>query len=567
MIMKSFNFYPSTPIHDLREMLEKSGKLYAGKVAFYQKEDEKYRSFTYSQLLHDVNALGVALTRRGLEGKRIIIMGENSYAWCVAYLAAACGLGVAVPVDKEISSEELASVAKISGAGAIFYSEKYEEKAAKSGKRIQKIPFGEMLKLCEGEFTTEEYAAYRNISVDVDSLAVLIFTSGTTGAPKGVMLSHRNICSSLENVGKLVKLTSADIALSILPLHHAYECTAGFLFPISRGASVAFSEGVRHIMKNTKEIHPTKMLCVPLMLEAIHKKIWTNIRKRGIEEKVRNIIKLTDMIKPESVRFAAKRKAFAEIHASFGGKLDLLVSGGAPIDPHVLAGLRAFGFRVIQGYGLTECAPLVTVNPDLMPKDHSVGVALPGGELKISEPDTDGIGEICYRGDNVMMGYYKMPEETAAVKKSGWLATGDLGYIDEDGYLVIKGRKKNLIVREGGKRVYPEEIEAQLLRCPYVSECVVVGIMNDDKKDNDVVALVYPNFEYARQTLAAYASDAMIFERLSEAVSAVNAKLPSYKRIDMLLLQKDEFPKNSARKIKRVGLVSAVMDDYLAVRG
>lgn len=565
--MKEIKFYPSEHFHDLREMLEKSGKLYGGKAAFYQKQDEKYRPFTYSQLLRDVNSLGIALLRRGLEGKRIIIMGENSYTWCVSYLAAACGVGVAVPVDKEISADDLASIAKFSGAGAILYSEKYAEKAAKSGKRIQKISFEAVSELCKEEFSSEEYTAYKNISVDADSMAALIFTSGTTGAPKGVMLSHRNICSNIENVGKMIKYTSADISLSVLPLHQVYECTAGFLFPLSKGAAVAFSEGVRYVMKNTREIHPTKMLCVPLLLETMYAKIWHNIHKHGTEEKVRRIIAITDMIKPESAKIAAKRKAFKDIHTSFGGKLDLMISGGAPIDPEVLAGLRAFGFKVIQSYGLTECAPLVALNPDSAPKNDSVGMVLPRGEIKIAEPDSDGIGEIFYRGDNVMLGYYKLPEETAAAKKSGWLATGDFGYVDSDGYLVITGRKKNVITTASGKNVFPEEIEAHLLKSPYISECVVLGMMNEKKCDFDIVALIYPDFEYARETLAEYASDAMIFERISEAVSAVNSKLKSYKRVELVMLQRDEFPKNSARKIKRAGLAASIMDDYLALRG
>ena len=560
-------FYPSEHFHDLREMLEKSSRLHGSKVAFFQKEGEKFKNYTYSQLLHDVNSLGVALLKRGLEGKRIIILGENSYVWCVSYLAAACGLGVAVPLDKEIPAEDLAEIAKFSGAGAILFSEKYADKVSKAGKRIQKISFESVLALCEEEFSSEDFTAYRNISIDADNMAALIFTSGTTGNPKGVMLSHRNICSNIENIGKLIKVSSSDVALSVLPLHHVYECTAGFLFPISRGASVAFSEGVRYIIKNAKEVHPTKMLCVPLLLETMYNKIWHNIHKRGIEEKVRKVIALTDMIKGESLRLAAKRRAFKDIHASFGGKLNLLVSGGAPIDPNILAGLRAFGFRVIQGYGLTECSPLVAVNPDTAPKDHAVGIALPGGELKISEPDSDGIGEIFYRGDNVMLGYYKNPVETAEVKQNGWLATGDFGYIDSDGYLAITGRKKNVIVTSNGKNIFPEELEAHLLRCPYISECVIVGIMNEKKNDYDIVALVYPDFEYAREILAEYASDAMIFEKISEAVSALNSKMQTYKRIDLVMMRDEEFPKNSAKKIKRVGLVNSVMDDYLALRG
>ena len=295
--------------------------------------------------------------------------------------------------------------------------------------------------------------------------------------------------------------------------------------------------------------------------------MWANIRKKGIEEKVNTIIKLTDAIKPESARIAAKRRVFADIHDSLGGKLNLIVSGGAPIDPNVLAGLRAFGFRVIQGYGLTECAPLAAVNPDRAPKDRSAGVVLPGGELKIINADEDGVGEICYRGDNVMLGYYKMPEETAEIKINGWLHTGDLGYIDEDGYLIITGRKKNIIVTANGKNIFPEELETYMLRSPYVAECVVVGYMNEKKKDYDIVALVYPDRAYAKEALGEGVTDEAIYEQIVLASEEVNSIVQSYKRIGMVIMRDEEFPKNSSRKIKRMGVADLAREEYLAMRG
>ncbi len=567
--MKKFKLYKSERVHDLREMLERSSERYGHRVAFYQKADGVFKGHTYSELYHDVNSLGAAFLRRGLEGKRVIIIGENCYAWCLSYLTVACGLGVVVPVDKEIPAEELANIAKISGATAIIYSSKYEEKAHKSGKKLQKYSFESILDICKREdvYSEEDIEAYRNISIDIDALCSLIFTSGTTGVSKGVMLSQRNLCCNIENLAKLVELTPDDTALSVLPLHHVYECTAGFLYPLSKGASVAFSEGVRYIMKNMKEINPTKILCVPLLVETMYNKMWTNIRKKGIEQKVRNVIKATDMIRPEAARMAAKRKAFAEIHNSMGGRLDLIVSGGAPVDPEVLRGMREFGFRVIQGYGLTECAPLAAVNPDNASKDYSAGVVLPGGELKIVSKGEDGIGEICYRGDNVMLGYYKRPDLTAEVKRNGWLYTGDLGFIDEDGYLVITGRKKNIIVTANGKNIFPEELETYMLRSPYVAECVVVGIMNDKKKDYDIVALVYPDREYIAEKHGRRVSDEAVAKLLCAVVDGVNEVVQTYKRIDMMIVRSEEFVKNSSKKIKRVGLVDAIMDDYIKLRG
>ena len=575
--MKKFKYYKSEKVHDIREMLERSSEKYGHRAVFYQKENGKYKARTYSELYHDVTSLGAAFMRRGLEGKRIIIIGENSYAWCMTYLSVVCGLGTVIPVDKEIPAEELANIAKLSGASAIVYSEKYAEKALGAGKKLQKYSFSEVLDICKREdvYSEDDFAAYAERSIDIDEMCVLIFTSGTTGVSKGVMLSQRNLCCNIENLAKLVHIGPDDTALSVLPLHHVYECTAGFLYPLSQGASVAFSEGasvafsegVRHIMKNMKEINPTKILCVPLLVETMYNKMWANIRKKGIEQKVRNVIKATDMIRPESARMAAKRKAFAEIHNSMGGRLDLIVSGGAPVDPEVLRGMREFGFRVIQGYGLTECAPLAAVNPDSAPKDRSAGVVLPGGEFKIVGKGDDGIGEICYRGDNVMLGYYKHPDLTAEVKKNGWLYTGDLGYIDEDGYLIITGRKKNIIVTANGKNIFPEELETYLLRSPYVAECVVIGIMNDKKKDYDIVALIYPDHEYIAEKHGRRASEELIKKLIDETVASVNDTVQSYKRIDLTLIRPEEFPKNSSRKIKRIGLADLVMNDYLSRRG
>ncbi len=567
--MKNFKFYKGERVHNLREMLEHSAFKYSSRPLFHQKENGKYKTHTYAEFYHDVLSLGAAFLRRGLEDKRVIVIGENSYAWCMTYMSVVCGLGVIIPVDKEIPAEELANIAKISGASAIVFSEKQREKAMNAGKKLQKYSFDEVLDLCKREdvYSEEDMQTYHELSIDIDALCSLIFTSGTTGVSKGVMLSQRNLCCNIENLRKVVNIVPEDVALSVLPLHHVYECTAGFLYPIYCGASVAFSEGVRYIMKNMKEINPTKMLTVPLLVETMYNKIWANIRKKGIEQKVKNVIKATNMLYPEATRYAAKRKAFAEIHESMGGRLNLIVTGGAPIDPNVVKGMREFGFRVIQGYGLTECAPLAAVNPDMAAKDNSAGKVLPGGELKIIHKNEDGIGEICYRGDNVMLGYYKSPELTAEVKKNGWLHTGDLGYIDEDGYLIITGRKKNIIVTANGKNIFPEELETYLLRNPYVSECVVVGIMNDKKKDYDIVALIYPDYEYAKETLGKRASDEILAAILHEAVEEVNRTVQSYKRIDIMIPRTEEFPKNSSRKIKRMGIIEAIMDEYLALRG
>ena len=563
--MAQYKLYKTEKIHDLREMITRSAELYGGEVAFYQKVDGKYKPFTYNRFKSDIDALGTALTAKGFAGKRVIVIGENSYDWCLSYMTVVCGLGVVVPVDKEIPAQEIANIANISKASLVLYSRKYEAKLSELDSSVERIAFDELHNhIFDGKALIDGgNTDYFDSSIDIDSLCSLIFTSGTTGVSKGVMLSQRNICCTIENLSRMVHVTPEDTALSVLPLHHVYECTCGFLYPLSAGTSVAFSEGIRYIMRNMKEIRPTKMLCVPLLIETMYKKIWSNIKKKGIEGKVKTIIAATNKVKPYSARMAIKRKFFAEIHESFGGRLDLLVSGGAPIDPEVIAGMRDFGVKIIQGYGLTESAPLAAVNHDSYFCDRSAGLVLPGGELKIIDKQDDGTGEICYRGDNVMLGYYGRPDLTAEVKKNGWLHTGDIGYIDERGFLIITGRKKNVIVRSNGKNVFPEELESYICRNDIVSEAVVLGIMNEKKNDYDIVAAVYPDAEYVKENFGTENSARLVEAEINRIIGEVNGIVQTYKRIDVILIRNEEFPKNTSRKIKRFEIPALVMDDYL----
>ena len=530
-----------------------------------QKIDGKYAHISYMRFKNDVDALGTALFDKGFGDARVIVIGENSYSWCLSYMTVVCGLGVVVPVDKEIPAEEVVNIARISEASLVLYSPKYASKVEGLDESVARISFDQI-----GDYIVEGAALlkernrdYLDRSIDIDALCSLIFTSGTTGVSKGVMLSQRNICTNIENLAKMVYIDTEDTALSVLPLHHVYECTCGFIYPLYRGATIAFSDGVRYIMKNLKEVSPTKILCVPLLIETMYRKIWSNIRKKGIEGKVKSIIAMSNKVKPYSARMALKRKLFAEIHESFGGKLNLLVSGGAPIDPEVIKGMRDFGLNVIQGYGLTESAPLAAVNHDKYFNDRSAGLVLPGGELRIIDKQSDGTGEICYRGDNVMLGYYGRPDLTAEVKRNGWLLTGDIGYIDPNGFLIITGRKKNVIVKANGKNVFPEELEAYICRDPMVGEAVVVGIMNDKKGDYDIVAAIYPDAEYVKETLGDAATPERIEEHIKATVEGVNNTVQTYKRIDVTLITSEEFPKNTSRKIKRFEVPQMITPMYL----
>lgn len=563
--MAKYKLYNSEKVHDLREMIENSSIRYPNKTAFLQKVDGKYRPVSYIRFKNDIDSFGTALTQRGFAGKRVIVLGENSYSWCLSYMTVVCGLGVVVPVDKEIPAEEVANIAKISEAALIIYSKKYEAKLQYLPESVERVSFDEIISyVIDGaDLLAQGNKDYIERSIDRDALCSLIFTSGTTGVSKGVMLSQRNICSTIEGLSKMVYIDTSDTALSVLPLHHVYECTCGFIYPLYRGATIAFSEGVRYIMRNVKEVSPTKMLCVPLLIETMYRKIWANIRKKGIEQKVKTVIAATNKVQPYAARMAIKRKMFKDIHESFGGKLNLLVSGGAPIDPEIIKGMRDFGLNIIQGYGLTESAPLAAVNHDKYFSDRSAGLTLPGGEIKIIDKQDDGTGEICYRGDNVMLGYYGRPDLTAEVKRNGWLYTGDIGFVDDNGFLVITGRKKNVIVKNNGKNVFPEELEAYIARDPMVAEAVVLGIMNDKKKDYDIVAAVYPDADYAKEALGADYKAEDVEAHIKDVIDNVNSIVQTYKRMDVVIVTDTEFPKNTSKKIKRFEVPAMLMDKYL----
>ncbi len=561
--MIKYQNYPTELFDDLKQMLHASAERFGDKTLFMQKKGGAYEKIGFRRYCSDVDALGSALCAKGFSGKRIIVSGENCYDWVLAYMAVICGVGVVVPVDKEIPAEEIQNIATVSEAAAVICSSKVAAKIEPLGLSITQISFDDLSDLVrEGKALIKNGdRTYLDTEIDPDVMSSLIFTSGTTGVSKGVMLSHRNLCFNLSEMCRMVYIDENDVFLSVLPLHHAYECTCGFLCQVYRGCTVAFSEGLRHITRNMQEIHPTMMLCVPLLIETMYQKIWVNIRKQGLEKKVHLAIKATNAL-PKKLRATAKRRVFADVHKSFGGKLRLLISGGAAVDPVILQGLRDLGIMSLQGYGLTECAPIAALNRDTFYNDRSAGMATPNTLLDIYDVQDDGTGEIRYKGDNVMLGYYNMPDETAEVKRDGWFYTGDLGYMDEDGFLFITGRKKNVIVTAGGKNIFPEELETYLGRTPFVKESVVVGYLNEKKKDYDVVAIIHPDYERMAETYGNQLTSAQLDLVLKKAISEVNGIVQSYKRIETYLVSSEEFPKNTSRKIKRAGIADAYRKAY-----
>jgi len=573
----SGRYYEVEEITSLKQMLQLSVDRYADRPAFLVKKERggNYEQIKYFQLGKDVDALGTGLINLGLSGSKIAIIGENCYEWIVTYLAVVNGVGVVVPLDKELNQEEIYNLIETAECDAVFFTETYESifKEYPIKHKVRMKIYGDRTdpaeKLVEepasegiinwsslvarGESLIEQGdRSFLDSDPDPEEMRMLLFSSGTTGTAKGIMLCHRNIVSNLMETRRIVKVTPEDRTLSILPIHHTFENTMGMLLILYSGASAAFCEGLKYVTKNFVEAQATVLIGVPLIFESIYNKIWRQAEKNKLAGALRKAIKLNRFLK--SMGISAERKLFKTIHESFGGKLRMVVSGAAAIDPNVLRGFEDFGITMLQGYGLTECSPLVAGTPDFSnrrKKAGSVGPVVPSGELKIVDPDEDGIGEVVYRGPNVMLGYYKMPEETAKVLKDGWFYTGDLGFLDKEGWLYLTGRKKNVIVTKTGKNIYPEEIELYVNRNKYVSESMVHGVDDDEEAGTTVGIQVHPAYDIIYEEFGAEYDDASIYKLIKGVIRDINDKLPVYKRIRNVSIRKDEFIKTTTKKIKR----------------
>jgi long-chain acyl-CoA synthetase len=556
--MKFVN-YNVRPISDIRDMIRTSVSLYGSQNAFLEKRNGKYDPVTYNEYFRDVRGLGTALYDAARPERRIAVIGENCYMWAVSYMAVICGLGVVVPIDREATPDDIKNIVTLSLTDTLLYADSVAAKV-KEIEGVRKIAFSELRAVIEDGAAKLEsgVTAYDELPIDPFKMSVLLFTSGTTGVAKGVMLSHHNIAFDLMAMCKMINLQPEDTFLSVLPLHHTYECTCGFLCPLYRGATIAYCEKLSTITRDLQDSGATIMLAVPLLLETMYKKIWQNAEKSGRAATLRRAIKLNNAMKKIGIDLS--RKLFAEIHKTFGGHLRLLISGGAAIDPKVLAGLRDMGFLALQGYGLTECAPLAAVNRDTFYKDASAGLAPPDTQLAIDEPDEDGIGEIKYKGDNIMLGYYNMPEETSEIIRDGWFYTGDLGYIDSEGFLFITGRKKNVIVTENGKNIFPEEIEYYLGRDARVLDSMVIG-EKSAAGETIIKAIIYPDYALVNAEVEAkgISTTDINATEYRDAVKSIfvaminelNLSLPSFKRIRKFVIRREDFEKTTTKKIKR----------------
>lgn len=561
-------FYEFRYINDLKDMLNTSAELFANCNAYLVKDvpGGEYRPILYKEMKNDVDALGTRLIDLGLKGEKIAVIGENSYRWVVSYLGITNGTGVVVPLDRELPPKEIANLIKRADVSAIIYSQKLEntvETALAEVKgvrcRINMAAKEHQENVLSFEKLLEEGAAlisegdrrFLDAEIDREAMCTLLFTSGTTGLAKGVMLSHKNITANVYNMSKYVNIRKPGIGLSVLPMHHSYEMTCHIFTGCYQGMCIAICEGLKHIQKNMKESRATVMLGVPLVFETMHKRIWKQAENSGKAQMMRKMVALSRKLKlynkPKTVK-----KIFAQIHQSIGDNMALFIVGGAAVNPDVVRDYEAMGLPMIQGYGMTENAPIITVNRDYYSKADSAGKPMPGTEVKIIDQDKDGIGEIICRGPSVMIGYYNNPEATAEVLKDGWLYTGDYGRFDSEGFLYICGRKKNVIVTKNGKNVFPEEVEYYLQQSEYIQEVVVYGSLDKKTEDTVIYAEIFPNFEALKEELGEVGEEELR-RFMKTVIDKANEQMPLYKRVKRFKLRQEEFEKTTTRKIKRHG--------------
>ncbi len=564
-------YYPVRTVTDLKDMISSSAKLYRDIPAYLQKDKPggTFQPITYGEFKNKMDAFGTKLMDLGLSGKKIAVVGESCWQWILTYFAVVCGVGVIVPLDKNLPIDEMRSLLHRSGASALVYTKRSEKALAQIFEEESGIEYfismGQeqhtdkalsMDRLIEeGEHLLREgIREYVDAEIDPDQMATLMFTSGTTGMAKGVMLSHKNIVSNVMNMSKLVHVEPGHKTLSILPIHHAYEFTCDICTVIFQGCTTAICEGIKYIQKNMIEIQPNVMLGVPLVFEKMYKGMWKQAAGRGEAEKLRNAIDLSRKLKLYNNPRLMK-KLFKAIHQNFGNNMKLMIAGGAAIDPKVIEDFEAMGIPMIQGYGMSECAPIIAVNQDRYSKAASVGRPMPGTEVRIVNPDEDGVGEVVCKSDSVMLGYYNNQEATDEVLKDGWLYTGDLGYLDEEGFLYLTGRKKTVIVTKGGKNIFPEEVEAVLMEEELIQEALVYG-KKDEKVGNVMItADIFPNYPLLKETRGELNSSE-IYHFYKELVDQLNQKMPAYKSVKRINIRETEFNKTTTGKIKRYGNVA-----------
>ena len=571
---KNYPIYKTTFIDDMRSLVEEAAQNFPDSTAISYKEnywDKEVRKVSFSQWRTDVRNLGTALISHGLREEKIAIVGENSYGWCCSFFAVMAIGSVTVPVDKELPVEDIDGIISTTECKAVIYGKSSEAKIKEMLQQGKLKTVGMLISVApESAIEPDSLAgktltsltslqergaklfedgdnSYYDYKIDVNKLASIVFTSGTTGKGKGVMLSQANI--GLDMTLGMYNFDITRKTLHVLPPHHTFGSTVNYVGHLSQGCEVYISSGIKHVSDEIREQQPTHLILVPAFLEVMNRKIWATARKGGKEKLLKIMMKVSDCLRKMGIDI--RRKLFSSVLSAFGGKLELIICGGAKLDEEIISTFDSLGITILNGYGITECSPLISANRNEYRKKGSVGTPILACRVKIDDPDENGEGEICVKGPNVMLGYYNNPEATAEVfDKDGFFHTGDYGKLDDEGWIYITGRKKNLIILSNGKNVYPEEIEADLQKLEGVSEVVVYAGESRVQKDKiTIVAEIFPDIDLLKDKGI---TDPQ--EYFEDQVRILNAKMPSYKAVKRVKLRDSEFQKNTSRKITRFNI-------------
>lgn len=571
-----YEIYQTKEYYNLKEVLANAFENYPENIAFkiknHNAENITYREIKYKEFEKEINSLGTALIDMGMKNKRIAVIGKNRYEWILSYVAVVNGTGIVVPLDKGLPDEEIRSSLERSKTDCVIFAKDYidcmkkikEENTTQIEKFIcmdelseaEKeegfIHLGDLLK--NGKKLLEAgNKEFVNAEIDNNKMSVILFTSGTTSKSKAVALSHRNIASNIEAMNKVEGIRSTDVNMAFLPLHHTFGCTGILLF-LNHGCTNVFCDGIRHIQSNLKEYKVSVFVCVPLLIEAMYKKIEKEIEKQGKTKLIKVATGASNSLL--KVGIDVRRKLFKDIINNLGGNLRLIISGASALDKKVAKAFNDFGILTIQGYGLTETSPVLAAENENCIKYGSIGFSMPGVTLKIDNPNEQGIGELIAKGPNVMLGYYENQEATDEVIKDGWFHTGDLARKDKDGYFFITGRMKNVIVLKNGKNIYPEELETLIGKLPYVEESMVFGYPKDD--DLVVSVKIVYNKDYVKQNFGDI-SEEELYNKIWTDVKQINQELTNYKHIKKLIISDEPMIKTTTAKIKRFEEIKKIL--------
>lgn len=567
--------FDATEFNNIKEIIKNSAKKYGDQIAFVIKHQENkkvtYENITYKKLLEDINSFGTALYNMGLEGKRIAIIGKNRYEWVLSHLSNLLGGIVSIPLDKDLQYDELENSIIRSKADCIIFDEKLADKITKIREEnntnltnyicMSKIEeFSSVLDLIKQgqELIENGNTEYINAKIDENEMNILLFTSGTTSKSKAVMLSQRNIASNIYAMQCVEDIRSTDTNIAFLPFHHIFGSTC-LIMMLACGVKTVFPDGLRYIKQNLKEYKVTLFAGVPVLVEAIYKTIMKEIQKQGKTKIISAAIKISNLLL--KLHIDIRRKLFKPIIDALGGELRFIISGGAPADPKISKGFNDLGIKTVQGYGLSETSPVIAAENDKALKNGSVGVPMVNNKIEIVNKDEKGIGEIRVKGPNVMLGYYEMPELTNEVLKDGWFYTGDLGCFDKEGYLLITGRNKNMIVLRNGKKVFPEELEILVNRLELVEESMVFGFPSkEDETDVKVSVKIVYNKEVVKEKYNDK-SEEELYQIIWEQIKELNKSFPRYKHIQKMFLTNEELIKTTTKKVKRQEEMKKILEN------